>query len=97
MVKVESGNVLLKPSHRKHLMAQLRRAIHLAQRMGDMVLTIHLHRTGKTVEARASVAGKSMQIDCRSRTHDWREAVRRVVLEVSARLHEARVQQLRPA
>lgn len=97
MVKLESGNVLLKPSHRKQLMAQLRRAIHLAQRMGDLVLTVHLHRTGNKVEARASVAGKAVHIDCRSRTMDWRDAVKRVVMEMSSKLHAVRVQQLRLA
>ena len=35
MIKLDLGNVLLKPSHRKQLMSWLRRSLRLGERLGD--------------------------------------------------------------
>ena len=40
MIKLEAGNVLLKPSHRKQMMAWFRRAQRLGSRLGQFILTI---------------------------------------------------------
>ena len=52
MVKLESGNVLLKPSHRKQIMGWLRRSSRLGERLGDFDLTVQLSRVGHHHEVR---------------------------------------------
>jgi hypothetical protein len=94
MIKLDSGNVLLKPSHRKQLMAWLRRSLRIGQRLGDFMLTISLHRTGRSYVVQARVHDAVGDFDCRSRNHEWRTAARDIVRLLSLRLHQ---QQLRLA
>jgi hypothetical protein len=88
MIKLEAGNVLLKPSHRKQLMAWLRRALRLGSRLGEFVLVITMHRSGKQCEVRATVHDAAGDFVCRSRQHDWRDAMRDLVHSLVNRLHE---------
>ena len=88
MIKLEAGNVLLKPSHRKQLMAWLRRALRLGSRLGEFVLVITMHRSGRQCEVRAQVHDAAGDFVCRSRQHDWRDAMRDLVRSVVNRLHE---------
>jgi hypothetical protein len=88
MIKLDAGNVLLKPSHRKQLMAWLRRAIRMGSRLGQFALTITLHRSGRQYEARASVHDSAGDFVCRSRQTDWRNAMRELVHNLVQRLHE---------
>jgi hypothetical protein len=93
MIKLDSGNVLLKPSHRKQVMTWLRRSLRLGKRLGDFVLTITLRKTGRCYEAKAAFvpagrAGATRSFDCRSRRHDWLQAFRELTRELTLRIHD---------
>ena len=88
MLRLNEGNVLLKPSHRKQLMSWLKRVLRLGERLGDFVLTISMQRTGKSYEVKASVHDKVGDFDCRFRQHDWRSALRNMVRSLVHRLHD---------
>jgi len=88
MIKLEAGNVLLKPSHRRQMMAWFRRAQRLGSRLGQFILTITMHRSGKQYEVRASVHDSAGDFACRSRQADLRHALRELVRAVVNRLHE---------
>jgi len=92
MIKLDSGNVLLKPSHRKQVMTLLRRSLRLGKRLGDFVLTITLRKTGRFYEARAAFTpagptAAARSFDCRSRRHDWVQAFRELTRELTLRIH----------
>lgn len=91
MVKLESGNVLLKPSHRRQLMGWLKRASRLGERLGDFVLTITISRTGRQHEVVASVHDAAGDFVCRSRQRDWRDAVRALIHRLMVQLHNQRL------
>jgi hypothetical protein len=91
MIKLDAGNVLLKPSHRRQLMTWLKRAIRLGAQLGDLVVTLTLQRIGKLYEVRASVHDSAGDFDCRRRDRDWRDAMHDVVLALTSRLHAQRV------
>ncbi len=94
MITLDSGNVLLKPSHRRQLMSWLKRALRLGQRLGDFVLNITLHRVGRLFEVRATVHDRAGDFSVRSRETDWHYAVRGLVRQISDRLHDQHVRQL---
>jgi hypothetical protein len=87
MIKLDAGNVLLKPSQRKQLMSWLRRCLRIGSRLKDFVLEIRMHRVGRHVEVRASAHDDQGDIKCRSRQTDWRNALRDLVRQLSAKLH----------
>jgi hypothetical protein len=88
MVKLDAGNVLLKPSHRRQLMAWLKRSIRLGQQLGDFVMTITLRRAGRLYEARATVHDAAGDFGCRARRGDVRDAFRELARMVTTRLHD---------
>jgi len=88
MIQLNSGNVLLKPSHRKQLMSSLRRAAKMGDRLGKFVLNLTLHRSGKAIEVTASVNDAYGSFDLRSRSSDWRTAIRNLIRMLATRLHE---------
>jgi hypothetical protein len=90
-IRLESGNVLLKPSHRRQLMAWLKRAVRLGAKLGNLVVTLTLQRIGRQYEVRASVHDSAGNFDCRRRERDWRDAMHQVVLMLTSRLHAQRV------
>jgi ribosome-associated translation inhibitor RaiA len=94
MIKLDSGNVLLKPSHRRQLMTWLRRAMRLGNRIGNFALTISMQRIGRAYEVRATVEDSAGTLTCRSKRHDWQDALRDLVRRLTQWLHE---QQLRHA
>lgn len=94
MIKLDLGNVLLKPSHRKQLMAWLRRSLRLGERLGNFVLSISLRRTGHHYEMQAAVHDSAGDFGCRARGQDWREVVRDLVKTLSHRLHDQCVQRV---
>jgi hypothetical protein len=87
MIKLDAGNVLLKPSHRRQLMAWLKRALRLGSRLRDFALTITLHRVGRAYEVRAVVHDSVSDFHCRQRQGDWRHALRHLVHQISNHLH----------
>lgn len=91
MIKLDAGNVLLKPSHRRQMMAWLRRALRLGSRLGQFALTITMHRTGRRCEVRAVVHDAAGDFACRSRRHDWRDAMRELVRVLVIRLQAQRL------
>ncbi len=76
MIQLDSGNVLLKPSHRKQLMAWLKRAARLGQRLGNFLLHITLKRVGRSYEVNVSVHDTAGDFHMRMKRHDWQDAVR---------------------
>lgn len=87
MIKLDAGNVLLKPSQRRQLMSWLRRSLKLGERLGDFVLTIRMWRTGRQFELRAAVRDRAGEFGCRVRRNDWESALRDLVQSVCRRLH----------
>ena len=96
MLRLIEGNVLLKRSHRKQVMTWLKRVQRIGERMGDFLLTITLHRTGRAVEVRAAVHDRAGDFECRSRQSDWRTALRELVRSVLARLHQQSLMRTQP-
>jgi hypothetical protein len=90
-IHVDTGNVLLKPSHRRQLMAWLKRAIRLGEKLGGLVVTLTLQRIGKLYEVRATVHDSAGNFDCRRRDRDWRGAMHDVVMALTAKLHSQRI------
>src|SRR3954463_3074763 len=87
MIKLDAGNVLLKPSQRKQLMSWLRRCLRIGSRLKDFVLEIRMHRVGRHGEVRAAAHDAQGDIPCRSRQTDWRAALRDLVRQLSRQLH----------
>jgi hypothetical protein len=92
MVKLNAGNVLLKPSHRRQLMSWLKRAQRIGGQVGDFFLTISLQRTGRLTEVRADVHDAAGDFTCRVRRTEWRDALRELVHMLSSRLNAQRWQ-----
>ncbi len=90
MIKLDLGNVLLKPSHRKQLMSWLKRPLRLGEKLGNFVLTLTLHRVGRGYEVRASVVDSAGSFDCRSRQRDWRDAFRDIIRTLGIMLQAQR-------
>jgi hypothetical protein len=88
MIKLDAGNVLLKPSHRRQMMAALRRALRLGERLGDFVLSLTLRRTGRQYELRATVSDAMGSFACRARNNDWNAALRDLIRAITSRLHD---------
>ncbi len=87
MIKLDAGNVMLKPSHRRQLMTWLKRSLRLGQQLGDFVLSITLRRAGRPYEARATVHDTAGDFACRVRRADVRDAFRELARRVTSRLH----------
>ena len=92
MIKLDSGNVLLKPSQRRQLMAWLRRSLKLGNRLGNFVLEITMWRSGRQFELKAAVHDTAGEFDCRVRRNDWRDALRDLVRSLCRRLQGQRLQ-----
>lgn len=87
MIKLDAGNVLLKPSQRRQLMSWLRRAMRMGERLGNFVLNITIKRVGRQYEVRADVHDSQGDFGCRARQQHWRDAFRDLVRTLSNRLH----------
>ena len=90
-IHLDAGNVVLKPSHRRQLMAWLKRAIRLGARLGDLVVRLTLQRIGRQYEVRATVHDSAGDFGCRRRDRDWRNAMRDVVMTLTAKIHTQRL------
>ena len=88
MIQLNVGNVLLKPSHRKQVMASLRRAMKFGQRLGNFMLDVRISRCGRNYEVKAIVRDSAGDFTCHSRRHDWRGAVREMAQMLVYRLHQ---------
>ena len=88
MIKLDAGNVLLKPSQRRQLMSWLKRALHLGKRLGDFVLHITVRRSGRFYDVRANVHDRAGDFRCRMRRHDIQQAFREMARRVAVRLHD---------
>jgi hypothetical protein len=88
MFKLDSGNVLLKPSHRRQLMTWLKRAMRFVQRMGNLSISITMHRVGRLTEVRANVADNAGSTAFKSRQSDWRDAAQQLIKMLTGYLHD---------
>lgn len=91
MIQLDCGNVLLKPSHRRHILTHMRRSIKLGQKLGEFTLRLSLKRYGRGCEMKAVVHDLAGDFACRCRRADWRDATREIVRQVSSRLHRQRL------
>ena len=96
MIKLDVGNVLLKPSQRRQLMALLRRSLRMGRRLGDFVLKITLRRSGRRYDLRADVHDSCGDFGCRARQNDWHDALRELVHALTIRLHNQCLKQAVP-
>ena len=92
MIKLDEGNVLLKPAQRRHLITCFRRALRLGSRLGDFLLTISIRRVGKLFELRAEIHDAYGDFHCRSRQNDWRTALRDLSRSICLGLHQQNLQ-----
>jgi len=91
MLLLDSGNVLLKPSHRKQLMTWLRRALRLGQKLGDLLIKITVQRVGRHYEVKAKVHDRAGDFSCRFRNHELKDALREIARRLCSRLHDQRL------
>ncbi len=96
MITLDAGNVLLKPSHRKQLMARLKRAIRLGDRLGQFVLKISLKRSGKHVEITADAHDKFGDVKVRSRGSTLMDALYAMVRDLLRSLHSHALRRSNP-
>ena len=87
MIQITCGNVLLKPTTRRQLMACLRRAAKLGDRVGGFAMNLCLKRSGRTFDLRADVRDQAGSFRCHTRGTDWATAVRQLIRDLVARLH----------
>ena len=97
MVKLQAGNVLLKPSHRRQLMGWLKRSSRIGQRLGDFDLTITLTRVGRQHEATAAVHDALGDFTCRTRQRDWRDATRQLIQRLVTQLQRQKLNRVAAA
>lgn len=90
MLKLDSGNVLLKPSQRRQLMTRLRRAMKLGQRIGKFTLNLTMNRCGKCCEILLSCQDKLGAMTVKVKRHDWKDALHDAVHRLENWLHEHR-------
>jgi hypothetical protein len=88
MIELDVGNVLLKPSQRRQMMARLRRCLKLGSRLAGFLLRITIWRTGRQYELRAAVLGRTGGFGCRVRRADWAEALHDLIQALASRLHQ---------
>ena len=87
MIKLEAGNVLLKPSHRRQLSSLLRRSLRLGRQLGDFDLTITMRRAGRQYQMQARVQDRAGSFHCGCRQNNFRTALRDLARALTARLH----------
>ena len=87
MIQITCGNVLLTPSTRRQLMACLRRANRLGERIGSFALNLCLRRSGKRFDVRADVKDRAGHFQCHARGTDFQTTVRQIVRDLVIRLH----------
>ena len=87
MLKLEAGNVLLKPSHRRQLAALLRRSLRLGRQLGDFDLTITMRRAGRQYQMQARVQDRMGNFSCACRQKDFHTALRDLTRSLTTRLH----------
>lgn len=88
MIELDVGNVLLKPSQRRQMMARLRRCLKLGSRLGNFLMRITIWRSGRQYELRAAVRDRAGDFGCRVRRADWSDALHDLIRAVSRRLHD---------
>jgi len=66
----------------------LKRALRLNQRLGDLMISISMRRTGRLVEMKADVSNRRGVVGFRARQHDWRDAARELARMLTAHLHD---------
>ena len=91
MVKLNSGNVLLKPSHRRQVMTWLKRAQKIGGQVGDFLLTINLSRSGRLTEVRAEVQDAAGRFSVKVRRPEWRDALQEIARMLTVQLHAQRL------
>jgi hypothetical protein len=92
MIKLDAGNVLLKPSQRRQITSLLRRCVRLGNQLGDFFVNITMRRAGRFYELRADVHDRAGDFACRTRQNNWQDALRELARALTVRLHRQRLQ-----
>ncbi|GIW75341.1 MAG: hypothetical protein KatS3mg104_0404 [Phycisphaerae bacterium] len=88
MLTLDSGNVLLKPAHKKQLLARLKRITRLGKRLGQFFLKITFHRSGKHVQITAQGYDRFGPFTLKSKATDWNHAFHLLIHEISCLIHQ---------
>jgi len=64
------------------------------QRMGNLSISINMHRMGRLTEVRADVADGNGVTAFKSRQSDWRGAARDLIRMLTSHLHDRMIHQL---
>ena len=91
MIKLDLGSVLLKPSHRRQVMAWLKRSTRLGERVGAYELVLHMRRVKGRYEVLANVHDSLGEFGCRARQRHWRDALRDIAHSITIQLHDQRL------
>jgi hypothetical protein len=94
MIQLDCGNVPLKPSHRRHLIAHLRKAAKFGDRIGDFVLKLSLKRCGRCYEASAAGHDSRGEFAIRCRQHEWRDLRYELTRRVTELMHARRLRRV---
>ena len=87
MITLDAGNVLLKPTQKKQVLARLKRAIRLGDRIGEFFMTIRMRRTGRHVEMTADVRDRFGNFSMRTKGQNWMDALHEIVRNVFREIH----------
>lgn len=93
MLTLDSGNVLLKPVHKKQLHARLKRITRLGERLGQFFLKITFRRSGKHVQITAQGYDRFGPFSLKSKAADWNHALHSLIQEMVSLVHQHRVHQ----
>jgi hypothetical protein len=91
MVKLRAGNCQLKPSQRRQLLAWLKRAINLGEKVGNFLLDITVRRVGRCFEMQASVHDAAGDFQCRIKGQTWRDVCRWIARTIAVKVHAQRL------
>ncbi len=97
MITIDAGNVLLKPTQKKQMLARLKRALRLGDRIGNFMIKISLRRTGKHVEVTATGQDRLGQFAFRNRGKTWMDALHAIVRDVFRTVHSHAIGRVTPA
>ena len=94
MFEIVSNNVLLKGSHRRQILAWLKRSMRLGQRIGGFAVKITIQKSGAAFVVLAQVRDQAGSFTCRARKHEVMDACRSLMHILSMQLHEQRLNRM---
>lgn len=90
MIELVSNNVVLKGSHRRQILAWLRRTLHLGERLGDFAMKVTIQRSAGKYEVKAQIHDQAGDVTCRARGQELMETCRNLVHQLSMSVRSQR-------